>query len=489
MKRTARKGFGRHVWAAAGLAVCSVVFMVFGIGVAVPVAADEDDAARMLQAVRGNGPELRRFLQAFPKGGELHSHLSGAVYAETWLDWAAEDGLCLDKTYKSIVMPGKGGCDADGGITAANARLIEDARRTFIDSVSLRSFLPYAGWSGHNQFFATFARTTARPERFGDMLAAVAERAARQNILYLELMHTLGFGDIFPLVGGLEMTGDVAADYRTLMDSPFGAARGDLVAGMRGQIAAAYARKDALLGCGTDEAKAGCDVEIRLLHQVIREFEPALVFAQFILGWAAVAEEPAYVGMNLVAPEDGFIALRDYTLHMRMIDHLYRNEGPRNVALHAGELTLGLVRPRQLRFHIREAIELGHAKRIGHGVAIAYEDDSHDLLAHMAENGILVEINLTSNDVILGVTGSDHPWALYRAAGVPMALSTDDEGVSRIDLTHEYQRAVTTYDLGYGDLKTLSRASIEYSFLDPEVKERLMLTLEERFRRFEAGAR
>ena len=44
-------------------------------------------------------------------------------------------------------------------------------------------------------------------------------------------------------------------------------------------------------------------------------------------------------------------------------------------------------------------------------------------------------------------------------------MSTDDEGVSRIDLTHEYVRAVETYDLSYADLKHLVRNSLDYSFL------------------------
>ena len=53
---------------------------------------------------------------------------------------------------------------------------------------------------------------------------------------------------------------------------------------------------------------------------------------------------------------------------------------------------------------------------------------------------------------------------LWRA-GVPVTLATDDEGVSRIDLSHEYWRAATTYGLGYRDLKTLARNSLTYSFL------------------------
>ena len=108
---------------------------------------------------------------------------------------------------------------------------------------------------------------------------------------------------------------------------------------------------------------------------------------------------------------------------------------------------------------------MARAKRIGHGVAIAYERDATGLLTTMRERGVLVEICLTSNAVILGVAGSQHPFPHYLSAGVPVTLATDDEGVSRIDLTNEYLRAATTYRLGYPDLKQLARNSLTYSFL------------------------
>jgi adenosine deaminase len=76
-----------------------------------------------------------------------------------------------------------------------------------------------------------------------------------------------------------------------------------------------------------------------------------------------------------------------------------------------------------------------------------------------------VEICLTSNDVILGVKGNDHPFPIYRRYKVPVALATDDEGVSRSDMTHEYLRAVETYNLSYSDLKHMARESLEHSFL------------------------
>jgi adenosine deaminase len=83
----------------------------------------------------------------------------------------------------------------------------------------------------------------------------------------------------------------------------------------------------------------------------------------------------------------------------------------------------------------------------------------------MRAKKIAIEINLTSNDLILGVKGADHPFPIYRKYGVPVVISTDDEGVNRSHLTQEYQRAVLTYGLTYADLKQIVRNSLEYSFL------------------------
>jgi adenosine deaminase len=171
------------------------------------------------------------------------------------------------------------------------------------------------------------------------------------------------------------------------------------------------------------------------------------------------------VGLNFVAPEDDPKALADYTLQMRMLDYLHGVMPQANVTLHAGELTLGLVPTADLRFHVRQAVELGHARRIGHGVDVMYEADPSGLMRAMAANHVAVEINLTSNDQILGVRGASHPFPIYRAAGVPTVLSTDDEGVERIDRTHELQRAVTEFGLDWPTLVGLERNTLEYAFV------------------------
>jgi adenosine deaminase len=258
-----------------------------------------------------------------------------------------------------------------------------------------------------------------------------------------------------------------------------------LVAGLRAQVDQMEAQRIADLGCKEKPDSAPCQVRVRYIYQVLREFPKEQVFAQVFAGFQLADSDPRVVAVNFVQPEHGLTAMRDYHLHMQMVDYMHRLYPRVHITLHAGELASGLVPPEGLRFHIREAIELGHAERIGHGVSVMYENDALGLLRLMKHRRIAVEINLTSNDLILGVRGADHPLPVYRKYGVPVVLSTDDEGVSRSHLTQEYQRAVLTYNLTYPDLKSIVRNSIEYSFLPPDEKARMQVDLEKRFERFE----
>jgi adenosine deaminase len=433
---------------------------------------------RALEAAKKAGPPaLYALLQPMPKGADLHMHLSGAVYAETFIAEAVKQGSCVDPVALKLTQPAKDGSCAKGDVPASTTLKDQHLYDALVDSFSMRSFVPSAGVSGHDQFFATFDRFGGLKDFAGEWLDEVATRAAKQNEQYLEIMQTPPFGHAAALGGKLGWP--VGAEKHVTVQQLTALRSALLALGLRDEVAVdekafaeAKASRDNIEGCHPAELLGklppACSIRIHWLYQVLRAFPPQQVFAQTLLGFEVASADPDVVGINFVQPEDARLAMGDYHLQMEMLDYLHSVYPKVKISLHAGELAPGLVPYEGMSFHIREAVELGHASRIGHGVDVLYENDPRALLKELADKHVMVEINLTSNDGILGIKGHDHPLAEYRAAHVPVALSTDDEGVSRIDLTHEYARGVVEQGLRYVDLKQMARTSLEHAFLAGE---------------------
>lgn len=426
-------------------------------------------AARAFDVARSNPLALHAFLVRMPKGADLHNHLAGAVYAESWIRAGAEDNLCVDLStfsfFKTQAMtrsnPPQPVC-GEGKAPAAQAFSNQHLYDALVDAFSMRSFVPSAGVSGHDHFFDTFDKFRGTdPRHTGEWLDEVATRAAAQNEQYLELMETPVFSHAASIAHEVGWNDDLSQ----LRDELLKRGLREEVPADRAFFANAETRRRSIEHCGQADATTTCHVEIRFIYQVLRGFPKEQVFAQALLGFETAADDPQVAGINFVMPEDGFTSMTDFAVQMRMLGFLHGLYPQVHITMHAGELAPGMVPPEGLCCHIRLAVEQAHAERIGHGVDIMYEDRPYDLLKEMAAKHVMVEINLTSNDVILGITGKNHPFPIYRKFGVPVALSTDDEGVSRIDLTHEFVRAVETYDLSYADVKQLARTSIEHSFL------------------------
>jgi adenosine deaminase len=453
-------------------------------------------AFEVAKADKASALALEAFLEGMPKGADLHTHLTGAVYAETFLKDAAADGLCVNMATRTLAASVRPARDAgarpvcgSGAVPVANAFEDRGMYDALVDAWSMRGFVASAGVSAHDQFFATFDRddpnSTMDARHEGEWLDEMATRAARQNEQYLEVIQlpstavdaAMRLGNQF----GWPATAAGAAvdrlgDATGTSKEELGALRKELLAGrLRGEVEreakeldGALVERDRIEHCGQPNAAAGCGVKIRWLYLVLRAFPPQVVFAQALLGFEMASADANVVGINFVQPEDAYLSMSEYNRQMHMLDYLH-GEYPRvHISLHAGELAPGVVPPEGLTFHIREAIDVGHAERIGHGVDVMYETDPRALLEEMADKHVMVEINLTSNDVILGVVPPRDPLPEYREAHVPVALSTDDEGVLRIDLTHEYVRAAMEYGLGYLDLKAMARTSLEHSFLPGE---------------------
>ncbi len=421
-----------------------------------------------LRRAAANPLRLRAFLVGMPKGGELHFHLTGAVYAESILRDAAEDNLCVNvaahklEPHQGIAAPGPHPiiC-APGSIAAADLPSDQKDYDAIIDAWSIRSFVPSSGISGHDHFFSSFLRAGIDRRHLGEWLDEVASRATVQNEQYLEIQIATPSPNALRVAQEVDWNPDMATLRKAMLDLGL---RDDIAIG-RADLDQMEATRNAREHCGTPQAEPGCHVLIRYLYVVGRGYPPAHVFAQALLAFELASADPRVVGINFAQPEDGDLSMVEYHRQMEMVGFLHSIYPRVHISLHAGELAFGMVPPEGLRFHIREAVEIAHAERIGHGVDVMDEDHPLELLAEMARKHVMVEINLTSNDVILGVKGKDHPLPLYIAAHVPVALSTDDEGVSRIDLTHEYVRAVTDFGLTYLDLKRFARTSIERSFL------------------------
>lgn len=428
----------------------------------------EQRAAHALEVARANPLDLSAFLVRMPKGGDLHNHLGGAIYAESWIRAAAEDGLCVDLQKHSFARRADGGSSAqekscgEGRTPATQAYRDQHLYDAMVDAFSMRGFVASSGVTGHDHFFEAFSKFSGTSRNhLGEWLDEVATRAAAQNEQYLELMHTPEFTHTAALAREIGWREDLAGLRENL-----------LARGLRSDIAAATAELDTAEAlrrqrenCGAADEATSCRVQIRYLCQVLRGFPKEQVFAQTLLCMETVLADARFVGINLVMPEDGYTSMHDYDLHMRIVGFLHELYPQVHISLHAGELAPGLVPYEGLCCHVRLAVEEGHAERIGHGVDLMYEDRPYELLKKMAARHVMVEINLTSNDVILGISGREHPFPIYRKYGVPVGLSTDDEGVSRIDLTHEYVRATETYGLDYVALKKLTRTSLEHSFL------------------------
>lgn len=450
----------------------------------VPISA-ESKTARYFDSIKTNPLEVYAFLREMPKGADLHLHLSGSVYAESFIEWAAtaKPDVCVDP-----VTFGLSFCSG-----SANQIL---ASRALTDGVLYRKML-YAwtmlnlensGLSGHDQFFDAFAKfgPASDTARFADMVAEVAKRSVAERVSYVEIMLTPDNGKSREAGRALSWKSDqeLAVLSAAELNAFFAQKREALLAGGIVQPISAgttsaiqetkiildqlETRLGELLKCADpSKASPACQLPIRYVYQVSRSNAPPQAFAQMVGAMEIMKAEPRVVALNMVQAEDTRASMRNFPLQMKMLDYLhsvadYKNG---NVTLHAGELAPGLTPPEGMRFHIRDSVQLGHAKRIGHGVDVMYEDKPYELLKEMAAKNVLVEVCLTSNDGILGVRGKQHPLPLYLKAGVPVALATDDLGISRSEMTQEYAKAVNDHGVDYRQLKRMARNSLEHAFI------------------------
>lgn len=450
--------------------------------------------------------ELQLFVNMLPKGADLHHHYSGAIYAETYLDWVKMKNYCIYRDDNVEVKAQKFHIETKPeALTEVDRKICISADDTTKDNAFYRELLmhwsniDYANHSHEQpapdrQFFDTFAFfSPVSKALYHDGLQSIKNRAISENVQYIETMIArapdfecpefekklthVDCPDLKRQLNGLTAKStnleieEAFTNFSNFMDK-------DL----------AFKEKVSRYVKMLNEAAENIDGPsfiLRFQAFVLRTQEPDKVFSTIYSSFAAAKNSKFVVGVNIVGPENDVVAMRDYSLHMKMFRFFKLRFPQVKLALHSGELVMGMVPPEGLKSHINEAIRIAGADRIGHGVDIAHEEDAYKLLQIMKEKKIAVEINLTSNAFILGVENEKHPIELYRKYNIPFVISSDDAGVSRGSLSNEYLLYTSRYKPSYAELKKVVYNSIWYSFLTDAEKKIEIQELDKRFSIFE----
>ncbi|MCC8398746.1 MAG: hypothetical protein LN569_05650 [Rickettsia endosymbiont of Labidopullus appendiculatus] len=422
--------------------------------------------------------ELGMLVNILPKGGDIHHHFIGAIYVENFLDYIKKEGFYIDPdSYNILTEPTKTSMTVDA-IRADTSKYNH-----------LLSLWSTGDFNNHyheqlppdERFFNCFGYFGWLENHIvQDGLIVLKKRAEAENVQYIET--------IFPLA---PISTDTALDELNNLTSNID----DLTINQFLEKAMLWLDQDkvihqAITHCSTIVTDKSKDIDddqftVRFQPYVYRASKPSMVFSGLYSAFSLAQNNHKIVGVNIVGTENSFTAMNDYTLHMKMFRFLKQKFPNVKLSLHAGELALGQVPPEGLRHHIRDAIFIAGANRIGHGVDIMHESNPYQLINTLLEKNILIETNLTSNEFILGVAGDNHPIKLYMRYGVPIAICTDDAGVSRNNLTQEYLLFISRYKPSYDQLKQVVYNSIKYSFLTEEEKKKQLNLLDKKFILFE----
>jgi adenosine deaminase len=439
--------------------------------------------------IRKDNLSLTAFLRSMPKGGDLHHHYSGSVYAETfWKALVAENGWINTKSLKVDSAGATHSGEWKRCRHLSKTDRLQEYRQLILQQWSVKDYFTSLEPSDKHFFdaFGKFGVMSGRNIETG--LLELKKRAKNENVQYIETM--LSTIDTPVLIINSDEWNKKFIDLNSKQDS----------SGIQEGLNSVYQSfrdlgifKAVNLFCSKlNRLHRECKLDdssfqMRYLTYTNRTVDPIDCFRKLLLAFAAAESDSLIVGVNILSPEDNEISLRDYRLHMEMFRFCHGLYPKVKYSMHAGELSPGLVPPEDLLFHVSDAVKRAGANRIGHGVDIAYEKDVYSTLKTMREKGIAVELNLSSNEYILKIKGDEHPILLYNKSGVPIVISSDDAGILRTDLSNQFILLAKRYpSLHYADIKNFIRNSIRYSFLgDSQTKSNQLNRLDDRLTNFE----
>jgi len=438
--------------------VRNLIFIVLSL-LALPARADWFDNIK----ATGNAEDLYRVLYYMPKGGDLHNHLSGAVFPQWWYEAALEQkargyeyytkvriencreyggnefaGMAYYLMFRNIMtVQYESLGDCEKGEYKRLEDLDEREKTAWMNSIRLDK--PY---EGRDEFFQThWQRLFAlvrNPWLQAEILYRNMQAFGAEGVTYLELQVNVAN---FRRPDGSKFTPEETADI--LRERLRQADAIDTGVTVRFQIAILRFLPNA-------------EDALRSVYQFVHD------------------NSDVFVAVNMVGREDND---KGYPLRfLPTMRELRRQYSGVKLSIHAGEVD-------EPNSHVRDTLLLG-ADRIGHGINLITDDDTMRLMRH---GPYLVEINLISNLLLNYVNDyAQHPFPEYLRTGIPVALSTDDRGMWDSTMTDEFYVAVKEFDLSWDEVRTLSRNSLIHAFVAPETKQKLLDNFDSKMAQYES---
>jgi adenosine deaminase CECR1 len=412
--------------------------------------------------VSGNQEDLYRVLYYMPKGGDLHNHLTGAVFSEWWYELALaqqsrgyayytkvkiencreyggnefgrDPYYLLFRNISTLQFEALGACEQAEYVPLADLNTRQ--KTAWLDSIRLDK--PY---EGREEFFGNhwqrLGALLSNPWLQAEILYRNMQAFGQEGVSYIEFQLG-GSGGQYP--DGTFITPEEEADI------------------LRERLA----RKDAI----------ATGVTVRFQIAILRFLPNAEEHLRNVYQFV-YENNDLWVAVNMVGREDNDKGHpRRFLPTLRDLRHQY---GGVRLSIHAGEVD-------EPNSHISETLLLG-ADRIGHGMNLIDDDDTMRLMRH---GPYLVEINLISN-LLLGYVNDyqQHPFPEYLRTGIPVALSTDDRGMWDSTLTDEFFVAVKEFNLSWKEVRQLSRNSLSHAFVSATTRQELLQDFEQKIDNFE----
>lgn len=446
-------------------------------------------ATDYFEKIRDNEAELTAFFSQMPKGGDIHHHFSGSIYAEPLLQRAIIENFYLNTETMNVRKQKTTSGNWELFSTLKSKGTLELYKQKIMQKWSIKDYNG-VDYPSDKLFFESFMKfEPAIQGNFVQGMLELKNRAIKENLSYIEtqlstIPTAISTDDLTKFNASLRKLA-LVKDEKAIMKSLDSVYNSLLKKGV--ETDAKNFNTNFVTKLHNDLKIDDSQFTMRYQNFVLRFMEPVDLFKNLVIAFISANQSDLIAGVNIVSPEDGETSMKDYWLHMVMFKYCNSRYPNVKYTMHAGELTLGLVPPEELAWHINAAVYIAGANRIGHGVDVAYETDSYKLLRYMAKNKIPIEINLVSNEFILKVKDSRHPLTLYKDFGVPIVISTDDAGILRSNMTEQYVLLAKRYkDVSYQEIKEFVYNSITYSFIKEEkVKKQLINDLDNRFKAFE----